>query len=77
MLWPESDSDQPGRDRAKKRETRQEAKNKRRRKRLGRIQYAADDTILEKKLQPLRHDRRPRAPLLNPMQIRDCQPALS
>ena len=72
MLWSESGPDQPSRDRSKKRETRQEAKNKWRRERMGRIQYAADDTILEKKLQPLCHDGRPDAPLLNPMQIRGC-----
>src|SRR5687768_8528876 len=77
VLRTKPDSDQPCGNPTQEGEAGQEPKKERGRDRALptlSVQYATDDAFLKEELQQLRHLCRPRAPLLNPMQIFICYP---
>jgi hypothetical protein len=73
MLWSESESDHPSGNPAVEWKQRQQPDCKGRRKPVPIDEDAPDDSILNHELHSLRHAGRPLTPLLDALEVLDCQ----
>ena len=73
MLWSESESDHPGGNPAEERNQRQQPDCEGRREFVRAAEDVLDDSILNHELHSLRHTGRPLTPLLDPLEVLDCQ----
>ena len=73
MLWSESESDYPSGNPAEERNQRQQPDCERRRELVPIGEDGPDDAILNHELHSLRHAGRPLTPLLDPLEVLDCQ----
>jgi hypothetical protein len=73
MLWSESESDYPSGNPAEEWKQRQQSDCEGRREPVPIGENATDDSILNHELHSLRHAGRPLTPLLDPLEVLNCQ----